>query len=327
MDDGTKTAIAFCLVGPDPSGEHSFSTLVNVIVTLADGREFLSAAPGSITVSAVGTDQCALHFGPHSAVGDLNKYRVIVEPIEGVGVELSYEALVEPYRPGGTAQIALTGDGEFHYGIQPVARCRVSGTVTVDGKTIDVTGQGYHDHQWSDVDLLESWHHWLWGRLYTEHYTVLVDDLTTSERFGFTRIPLFGLFDASGALVFDNRGDAETRVETYRDVESGKDYPKRSTYVFRDGQRVIELDFEWTDVLSSRSTYIASADDVAPELGGGQRERFDAMGIRPSYARYRADGSLTITDHDQTVTEHGEMIYELNYVGRPDSRAPLHSAT
>lgn len=294
---------------------------MNLFVTTPDGRRFQRTVPGSVDVSAVGTTRCELPFGPHAAVGDLTRFSVSVDPVEGVGMELSYEALVDSYRPGGTAQIALSGDGDFHYAVHAVPRCRVTGTVTVDGTTWDVAGQGYHDHQWTDADLVESWHHWLWGLFYSEHFTVMIYDLVTSERFGFTRIPIFGVLDETGAVVFDNLDGVEAEATTERDPESGKDYPKRSRYVFRDGERVFELDFGWTDVLVNQDIYAAT--DVAPELGGGARERFDRLGIRPSYMRYRAVGTLTLTDGSEVLTESGEMTYEFNYVGRPDDRAPL----
>ena len=323
MDDGTTTAVAFCLVGPDPDARASLRTVVNVFVTTPDGRLHQRTVPGSVEVSAVGTTRCHLPFGPHTAAGDLRTFTVTVDPVDGVGVELSYEALVAPYRPGGTAHVALTDDdgGSFHYAVQTVARCRVTGTVTTDGRAREVAGKGYHDHQWTDADLVESWHHWLWGRFYGEHHTVVIYDLVTSERFGSTRIPVLGVQDATGAVVVDHRGGVESHVRTERDDLTGKDYPRRSRYVFRDDDRVVELDLTWTEVLVNQDIYAAA--DVAPELGGGRRDRFDELGIKPSYARYRADGTLTITDGAGTTTEHGEMIYELNDVGWPDRRAPV----
>lgn len=321
MEDGTTTAIAFCLVGLDPSSEECFSTVVNLFLTLPDGRRFQRMAPGSVEVSAVGTARCDLPFTPHAASGDLTTFSVTVDPIEGVGMELSYEALVDSYRPGGTAHIELSGDDKLHYAVHAVPRCEVAGTITADGTTWQVAGQGYQDHQWTDADLQQSWHHWLWGRFYGAHHTVVIFDLWTSERFGFTRIPIFGVLDETGAVIFDNRTGVTSDVSTQLDPESGKAYPKRSRYTFQDGARMFELDFQWTEVLVTMDMYGAS--DAAPELGAGQREQFDEMGIQPSYARYRAEGTLTITDGSQVVTEHGEMNYELNYVGRPDTRAPI----
>ena len=130
MEDGTTTAVAFCLVGPGPSDSGSAATVVNVFLTLPDGRRFQRTVPGVVEVSAIGTTRCELPFGPHAASGDLTTFTVTVDPVDGVGVELSYEALVASYRPGGTGTIALSGDavGDLHYAVHAVPRCAVTGT-------------------------------------------------------------------------------------------------------------------------------------------------------------------------------------------------------
>jgi hypothetical protein len=50
----------------------------------------------------------------------------------------------------------------------------VTGTLTYAGKTVGVTGLGYHDHQWCNINPMVAWHHWLWGRMYTERYTIYI---------------------------------------------------------------------------------------------------------------------------------------------------------
>lgn len=57
---------------------------------------------------------CDVRYGPHSVVGDLQNYDVEVAPVNGIGVSLHYEALVDPYRPGGTAYVALGADNEYY---------------------------------------------------------------------------------------------------------------------------------------------------------------------------------------------------------------------
>lgn len=50
----------------------------------------------------------------------------------------------------------------------------VFGTITVDGKTINVTGRGYHDHNWNFTigTKIREWG-WYWGRLTGEKYTLI----------------------------------------------------------------------------------------------------------------------------------------------------------
>jgi predicted secreted hydrolase len=50
----------------------------------------------------------------------------------------------------------------------------VFGTITVDGKSINVTGRGYHDHNWNYTigTKVREWG-WYWGRLTGETYSVI----------------------------------------------------------------------------------------------------------------------------------------------------------
>ena len=53
-------------------------------------------------------------------------------------------------------------------------KANVYGTLTIDGKIINVTGRGYHDHNWNYTmrTKVTEWG-WYWGRLTGEAYTLL----------------------------------------------------------------------------------------------------------------------------------------------------------
>lgn len=323
MGDGTKTVVGFRPMDA-ASNDGGDAPNLNVNITTPDGQDFVDMIQVPVEDSSMASDHAEVHFGPHSAVGDLKDYDVHVEPVNGIGVHLHYHALVEPYRAGGTAHVALGDNEEFYYTDFSIPRHEVTGTVTAGGKTWEVKGQGYHDHQWFNVHPFIAWHHWLWGRFYTENYTVVIYDFVTSEKFGFTRVPIFGVMDKSGQVVFDNKGDAEVEVETYHDEQTNKDYPKTSRYSFEVDGATAHFDITWTQVLEVRDMYGATTEDHYGLGGQKQREAYDKMGIQPTYMRYYADGTLTLTQADgNTSTESGDMIYEYNYVGRPDPRAHI----
>jgi predicted secreted hydrolase len=52
-------------------------------------------------------------------------------------------------------------------------RARVKGTITIDGKEINVQGLGYHDHNW-DVrgSAAKINHGWFWGKINFNNYTI-----------------------------------------------------------------------------------------------------------------------------------------------------------
>ena len=105
------------------------------------------------------------------------------------------------------------------------------------------------------------------------------------------------------------------------DEKSRKNYPKTCRYTFQDGDSTVSFGFEWRQVLEDRDVYGASAEEDKYGMSSAEdRKRYDQMGIQPTDLRYYATGTLTIANDDGTITETGDMIYELNY---PASRTHL----
>ncbi|WP_293824716.1 lipocalin-like domain-containing protein [uncultured Brevundimonas sp.] len=322
LDDGTKIVVGFRPKMPGDLASDNGSPNLNVNITSPDGGEYVDMIVVPLADSEISHERCSVKFGPHSIEGDLKTYRVKVAPVNGVGVDLTFQALVEPYRPGGTAYVALGDNDEFYYTDMSIPKNRVTGTVTAGGKTWEVSGHGYHDHQWMNIHAFDAFHHWLWGRFYADQYTVVIYDFVATERFGFANVPIFGILDGAGKVIFDNRGPAERTLETYHDPVTNKEYPKVSRYAFRDGDTTVTFVIEWLELIEFRDVYGAT-DDRYGMSGEANRKAYDAKGIQPTYMRYYAKGDLAITRAGETETVSGDMIYEFNYPGKPDPRAHI----
>ncbi|WP_258087921.1 lipocalin-like domain-containing protein [Weissella fangxianensis] len=314
-EDGFKVVIYFHASSPMDKID-GYTPEAGIMVTTPDGKThsegfLMKYEPEQIHL---GTEKCDIQAGPHTATGDFKTYDVHIEPEKGIGADLHYEALVDPFRQG-TAEVALGEHDEYFYTDLSVPKLTVTGTVFVNGQKYDINGQGYHDHQWMNISQLQAWHHWLWGHLYTEHYTVVIYDFVTSERFGFANVPLFGVFDnQTGKLIFETDGNMNRQTEVYLQEKTQKEFPKVSNYIFKnhDGTEV-EFRVEAKEEIEIRDMY----GDAQPEI----RQRFDAIGLKPAYVRYFAKGSLTLAIDGQTITESGDMIYEYPYIGKEDERA------
>lgn len=108
-------------------------------------------------------------------------------------------------------------------------------------------------------------------------------------------------------------------------------------FFFKDRKYLqIFADVTWKQILETRDTYgnaPANHDEAVrraqaagvsnmDKVVGGTKEQYDAAGIQPTYMRFFADGHICLTLSDgRSDTSEGTMIYEYNYVGRPDSRA------
>jgi predicted secreted hydrolase len=99
---------------------------------------------------AFSSDHADVQIGPHSFKGDLDTYTIHVDAAEtgGVGCDLTLRRRVPSYRPG-TGYIEA-GDRFFAW-LVAVPEGSVTGTLTADGVTRQVTGSGYHDHNWGNV--------------------------------------------------------------------------------------------------------------------------------------------------------------------------------
>jgi len=51
-------------------------------------------------------------------------------------------------------------------------RANVTGTITLDSMKINVTGIGYHDHNWHVSPRIVSKFGWIWGTCHSENYTI-----------------------------------------------------------------------------------------------------------------------------------------------------------
>lgn len=337
FDDGSKVVVGFRPKTAGGMREVGYQPNLNLDITRPDGRTTQEFAFASWEDSSMSAEQCDVHFGPNFCRGDFAEYDVHVESTASIACDLHYRALTEPFRQG-TGIIGLGDADEFFYTDLCVPKCEVTGTLVYDGETHEVHGFGYHDHQWMNISPFAAFHHWLWGRMYTEDYTVYIYDFVGSERFGFTRVPFFIVADnATGRIVFTTNGDA--RVSTTLEPTSvGKDYPRTSQYLFHDDSgNEAEFDVSWDEILERRDTYgdspkdAAEAAEIARAKGltdmqkvvGGTKEQFDAMRLQPTYIRFFAHGGVRLVLDGVESRSEGSMIYEYNYPGVPDPRAGM----
>jgi hypothetical protein len=67
--------------------------------------------------------------------------------------------------------------------------------MTADGVTRQVTGSGYHDHNWGNVSPANLFDNWWWGRGRIGDHTIIASDIRGNAAVGGTRIPLFFVGD------------------------------------------------------------------------------------------------------------------------------------
>lgn len=317
LDDETKVVCYFHPRTPTNLAVDGDNPDIGILITTPDNKTHgQMIIPYPAKDSYFGTDKCDVKIGPHTVQGDFKNYQIHIEPVNGNGLDLHFKALVDPFAQGGTGIIALGNEEQYHYTDLPVVKNEVTGSITIEGKKKEVTGLGYHDHQWMNISRFQAWHHWLWGHLYTENYTVYIYDFVANERFGFTNVPFFGVMDnKTGKVIFSTDGHVEKQTTLEPQKDTGKEFPKKSTYTFTNADgATVKFKTEWYQEIEVRNMY-GNADEAT-------KAKYDAGNMSPVYVRYGAKGTVTITDKNgQLITETGDMIYEYPYLGVPDKRA------
>lgn len=309
LEDGTKVTASFStkiayavfMEGNHPALVFNVNTPDGRMITEA----FMEYQPNEISYSKTG---CDVHYGPHSISGDLNEYRIKAEPVRGNGFDLTLKKEASSWR-GDAGYIGMGENDERYFTwLCSVPKGSVEGTLIIDGKTVEVKGQGYHDHQWGNIFHSEFLNHWFWARQNTENYTVLVFDFVLNKEYGYTRIPLAFIQDKDGKVLFENTKDVFCDVkEEYFMEAANTNFPKVTHYVFENNGKKLDYTFTVKEELEGKDSYAQF-----PEPMKQLSDKFDA---HPKYGRYLAEGDFTLYDGDQVIHDKGDLIYEFSYIG------------
>ena len=336
MDDGTKVTAGF-RTKPIQNCESPVDDPVMVIsITAPDGKVYADTQRYKPEETEFALDHCLVKCGPHSVEGDLKNYHLFVKPIaretvnkqatdamsctsvKGVGVDLYFTALVEPFRHGAGRTI-FDGDENKYSTWITIPKLDVKGTITLEGESREVKGIGYHDHRCMILDDMLAWHHWIWGRQHFDDYTVVIYDLVTAQNYDYVRVPLFAVYNKEGKIIFENNGDYTCEVTgEYWNEATQKHYPTCVKYQFHNDQMNIEYTLTWINEMEARDMY--------SPFPPAARAVYDQANQKPSYMRYFSQGDLTITEKatGKKVSETGTMIYELSYCGKENSAVFNH---
>jgi hypothetical protein len=307
LDNGMKVVIQFLSKNGRTISSSEFHPTIFFKVTMPDGEQKNKEYHISAKDILWSKESCDVHFGPHFFQGDLKVYHIHMELQDGMAAELTMESISKPYRPG-TSYFQFGNPRDYYTWLCAVPRGKVDGSLTMDGKTVNVNGTGYHDHQWGSINFHKYWNHWIWARQSFEDYSMLLFDFFTNEEFGWKRFTIFFIQDGNGNIVFENKGDAKCLVEKrYSDDASGKEYPSRMTYEFENKKAQVTYQLEETETIEKKGM---NTMPIAMRL------MMKVMRIQASYARYVAKGNLKVRSDALDLDRCGTLIYEIMCPGK-----------
>jgi hypothetical protein len=246
------------------------------------------------------SDRADIEIGPHGFKGDLDTYVIHVDPAEtgGVGCDLTLRRRVASYRP---ATGYIEAGQKYFAWLVAVPEGAVTGALTADGVTRQVTGSGYHDHNWGNISPAKLFDNWWWGRGRGGGHTIIASEIHGKSAVGGTSIPLFFVGDERHVEV-DAFGSAVSTVEgaPVRHPDPHHQRPIGSSISFStaNGSRA---EFRISDHVLTSANLLADA-PVAMRLAAS------AMSMKPWYTRFESPIILSLPDRS-LATGLGTLEY------------------
>jgi hypothetical protein len=298
LDDGSTVVIVFLTKsimdykGPMEPGLH-------ITITRPDGKkleEYPTFKPAEFKASR---ERCDVQIGPNRIQGDLRNYSLHARGDE-LAVDLTFTGTAPPWRPGDGK--AYYGDLDHYFAWLPsIPYGTVKGTLGYDGKTHQVKGSGYHDHNWGNLSLPRVMDHWYWGRARVKDFTLIFVEQITHKRYGSKKHPVFYL--AKGDQILTGEGDyLSLKKEDFIRHSDGRKYPEK-------------LDFHWEHDgdsvhIALRNPEIIDAMSLLAKFPPW-KQKLLRLFANPYYFRFNAEMDLDIRFGDIRVHEKGTSLYEM----------------
>lgn len=330
LDDGTKVVVHFHTKQPATAKSKTARPQSGLLITLPDGTVYADEPFCQPEEMRCAKEKCDVHFGQSWVTGDLQHYQIHFENQNGVGADLTIDSLSSPWRPG-TAYYDF-GDGKYYTWLCVVPKGKLSGTLTYNGQTRQVSGYAYHDHQWLTTNSMEDLNNWVWARqVLGDDYSLLNFDIVAGKQYGFQRLPIFVVEDDGGKVIFECTDPSQMKCEVLEEYEGhqGKNYPKVTHYTYRSKGMTVDYTLTAThqnyvmDVLSELPKQTSAklgktlGKIASPLVVAMMKRNFAKKEVRPSYANYTATGHLVLKDAGGKVLidESSDLIYEFVFMG------------
>ncbi|MBJ7332051.1 MAG: hypothetical protein JHC95_19290 [Solirubrobacteraceae bacterium] len=253
------------------------------------------------------TDRCDVQVGHNWGrvvdSGALPVHQIFIAE-DGLEFDLTFESLVPMWQPGEGR--TTYGDDSYFAWLVAAPRAVVTGSIVVNGVRHQVTGTGYHDHNWGVGNMPRIVDHWYWGRVYAEDLTAIYATIFTTGRYGNAVSTPFML--ANGGDIVLSTGEVEiTEGERVYDEVADQSYPSSLTLM---AGGVAELRLEVQEVIHAHDLL----NDV-PVVG----KRFvkpvakpiiNRLLGNPGYFRFRSDYTLTAEIEGELVVRTGSTLHE-----------------
>jgi hypothetical protein len=251
---------------------------------------------------------CDVKIGRCYFRGNLSEYDVYYKD-DRAEVTAHLKSNVPPWRPE-TGHIYFGDDDEHYFAWLPsVPEGEVTALVTIDGKTSEHTGTGYHDHNWGNVNMRAVMNHWYWGRARIGEYRVITSYIYGEKKYGYNEFPIFMVAEKNKILADDGTKLTFTASGEFIEAETGKPIHNSLVYDYDDGVKHYRVSY-------TRKKSIVNF-KMIEELKGLFKFLARLAGFDGAYHRFTGGAAVERLEGGAVVEkQEAPAIWELMYFGR-----------
>lgn len=307
VDGTTIVVVFFTKYGFDVKGPSQ--PMVTIEITLPDGssiRKFFSEDSGSKIIAS--TEKADVQIGD-SYLRDVGGAYEIKFKSEGIEYETLMETTIPMWRP--ETGYSFFGDKQKHFfaWVVPQPASMIKGTLKVDGRITELSGTGYHDHNWGNTPMNKVINHWYWGRAKINEYNIITADIISEKKYGYTRMPVIMIAKDGEVIADDQNKLTVTRSDAIQHPKTGK---------FMDNHIIFDLagpnntDYR-IEYLREKDISVVSFLDLLPRW---QKFLAKLIGANPTYVRTLGKVRLTITKNGYSTSFEQDGLWEQMFFGR-----------
>ncbi|MFX1286513.1 MAG: hypothetical protein ACFFB5_22950 [Promethearchaeota archaeon] len=300
LDNDHTLVIFFYAKNPNPGLQGKSG--IEIVLLRPDGNRVQKFVSYSKSNFRAARDKPEITVGNNTLRVEYQEYELpvyLVDVHEGdLGCHLTYRAEVNGWKPG--TGLCQFGDlGSFGW-IVPFARAKVEGIITDGEQTFQVSGIGYHDHNWLDFSFQKIIRYWMWGRIYSKNFTVSYAFIQCNKKVNNHQVKVLML--AEGQEVILSTGEFSFDQDDFSyDSRVEHQFPKQVTINVPEEMKVI-----------LKVNRVLEAQDMLDNFNF----LFRFVGkyllrMHPDYFRILSDFELEVTQQEKTVKETGTTLHEI----------------
>ncbi len=212
LNDGTTVVTVF-YTKPFTEIKKGLIPFISINIDRPDGTSIKKAHYGKVEEFSASKDSCNVIIGKNYFAGNLKNYKIHFEDDE-LTIDVKIKRTTESWRPK-TGHFIYGNSGKEFAWLVPVPQGKAEITYSYKGKTYNLYGSCYHDHNFGNANMADVINHWYWARASWGEYSIIAAELISVKQ-----------YDSEPIIVFNISKGGKTIIDESEYVKLFRTYPR-----------------------------------------------------------------------------------------------------